>query len=102
MCTVSAGNIIMENETIMDLMANSNLDLIHKQVLMTLYAFEAQKRLSDFRAILPVYLSMSWENCAEILKVLESEGLITLGQDTVIMNYPLNIEAADSSCGCMS
>ncbi len=100
MCTASVGDIIMENQMIQDLMAKPNLDLIHKQVLMTLYALDAQKRLDDYKTILPIYLSMDWKNCEQILETLESAGLVTLDRESIVMNYPLNIDKNQSSCGC--
>ena len=102
MCTVSVGNIIFKDETIQGLMARPSLDLIHKQVLMTLYALDSQKRLEEFKAVLPIYLSMEWENCEKILVELESEGLITVKTGSIVMNHPLNLEANETSCGCMA
>jgi hypothetical protein len=100
MCMVSVGNLIIENEMIQQLMANPSLDLIHKQVLMTLYSLDAQKRLADHRTVLPIYLSMNWDECDKILRVLESAGTITRSQESILLNYPLNLDATDSSCGC--
>jgi len=100
MCTASVGDIIMENQMIQDLMAKPNLDLIHKQVLMTLYALDAQKRLDDYKTILPIYLSMDWKNCEQILETLASAGLVTLDRVSIVMNYPLNLDTSQSSCGC--
>lgn len=102
MCMVSVGNLIIENEMIQQLMANPSLDLIHKQVLMTLYSLDAQKRLADHKTVLPIYLSMNWDDCDKILRVLESAGTITRNQESILLNFPLNIDAAESSCGCMA
>ncbi|MGC8602444.1 MAG: hypothetical protein ACP5VS_02005 [Desulfomonilaceae bacterium] len=101
MCTASVSDIIMENEMIQGLMANPGLDLIHKQVLMTLYALDAQKRIEDYKSILPIYLSMDWDNCEQILQTLVSTGLITIDQESILMNYPIDIDSTRSSCGCM-
>ncbi|MCX5873714.1 MAG: hypothetical protein NTY51_10865 [Deltaproteobacteria bacterium] len=102
MCMVSVGNLIIENEMIQQLMANPSLDLIHKQVLMTLYALDAQKSLADHKTVLPIYLSMNWDECDKILGVLESAGTITRNHESILLNYPLNIDATESSCGCMA
>ena len=101
MCTTSVGDIIIGNEMFQELMAKPGLDLIHKQVLMTLYALDAQKRLGDYKTMLPIYLATDWQNCKEILSTLESNGLIKIDQESISMSYPLNIDAAQSSCGCM-
>lgn len=102
MCMVTVGNVIFEDETIQRLMAKPSLGLIHKQVLMTLYALDSQKRLSEFRTVLPIYLSMDWDNCEQILKLLDSEDLITFNVETIVMNHPLNINPGETSCGCMA
>ncbi|MFH0959170.1 MAG: hypothetical protein V1897_10750 [Pseudomonadota bacterium] len=102
MCTASVGNIIFKDETIQGLMARPGLDLIHKQVLMTLYALDFQKRLDEFKSVLPIYLSMDWKSCEKILIELESEGLITVKADSIVLNHPLNIEENETSCGCMA
>jgi ABC-type metal ion transport system substrate-binding protein len=102
MCTVSVGDIIFKDATIQGLMARPSLDLIHKQVLITLYALDFEKRLADLKTMLPIYLSMDWENCEKILVMLESEGLITMNSGSIVMNYPLKIEENDTSCGCMA
>jgi len=100
MCTASVGDIIMGNAVIQELMAKPDLDLIHKQVLMTLYALDAQKQLGDHKTILPIYLSMDWKDCEEILRTLESVGLITLDRGSILMNYPIDVDSNHSSCGC--
>ncbi len=102
MCTASVGDIIMENALIQELMAKPDLDLIHKQVLITLYALDSQKRLDDHKTMLPIYLSMDWKNCEEILRTLESAGLITIDQGSILMNYPIDVDSNQSSCGCSS
>ena len=102
MCTASVGDIILKDATIQGLMARPSLDLIHKQVLFTLYALDFEKRLANLKTILPIYLSMDWDNCEKILRLLESEGLITMNSGSIVMNYPLKIEANDTSCGCMA
>ncbi|MGC8658919.1 MAG: hypothetical protein ACP5U1_07570 [Desulfomonilaceae bacterium] len=101
MCTTSVGDVIMGNEMIQNLMANPALDLIHKQVLMTLYALDAQKRLRDYKIMLPVYLATDWQNCEQILNTLASNGLIKIDHESISMSYPLNIDENQSSCGCM-
>ena len=101
MCTASVGDIIMGNEMMQELMAKPELDLVHKQVLMTLYALDMQKRLGDYKTILPIYLGMNWDNCKEILNTLEAGGLIKIGQEGISMSYPLDVDSSQTSCGCM-
>jgi hypothetical protein len=80
-------------------MANPILDIVHKQVVMTLYSLEANHQLQEYRRMLPLYLATDWQKCAEILDAIELAGLITQAGEGIELTY--HIEAPqDAGCGC--
>jgi hypothetical protein len=100
MCTDGIGHLVMSDETIQELLANSTLDLVHKQVVMTLYSMEAGKTLSDYKRMLPIYLGMNWQRCSEILREIEKTGLIEWTDAGITILHPVQVEEAGHGCGC--
>ena len=60
MCVDGVSRLVMGNLTIQNLMSNPILDIVHKQVVMTLYSLAADHCLHEYEKILPVYLSADW------------------------------------------
>ncbi len=100
MCTASVAGLIFENEEIQNLLANPVLDMIHRQVAMTLYALAAEHRIGDYESLLPVYLSRGTEECEKIIDKLEEAGLLTRSESGIELTHPLDPQAVESSCHC--
>jgi hypothetical protein len=100
MCISAIGRLMMEDEGFQKLLSNPTLDLIHKQVVMTLYSLAAVGRLHECREMLPIYLSLDWEECSAILDTIEKAGLLVRIDDTVSLTHPIITARADQSCGC--
>ncbi len=99
MCTASVGNLLIYNERIQELMNNPSMDIIHKQVVMTLYSLALNKRLGEYEKLLPVYLGLGIDECRNILATIEEAGLIKSNNGLISLTYPVDTDAADS-CGC--
>jgi len=84
------------------MMANPILDIIHKQVLMTLYSLEVSGRLNDYRELLPVYLGAKWPECKAILEAIEKAGLLKRTETGIELTYKLKSGHALDSCGCFA
>lgn len=100
MCIQGLSPLLMEDEKLQHALADANLDLVHQQVLMTLYSLDVDNRLGECKEILPIYLSQPWNSCSEILNVLETAGLITRNDDQVTLTHPVKRTDDDISCAC--
>lgn len=100
MCVDGASRLVMDNPTIQNLMSNPILDIIHKQVVMTLYSLEADHCLHEYEKMLPVYLSLDWPQCSEILDTIEQAGLLARTEDGIALTYPIRAEVESTPCGC--
>ena len=99
MCMDGVSHLVMNDEKIQALMSNPGLDLIHKQVVMNLYAMGATNRLKECRQMLPLYLGMDWSVCREILDVIEKAGLIRRDGDDIVLTHPVSADISHS-CNC--
>ncbi len=99
MCTAAVSHIVLQDERIQDAMAANGLDFLHQQVVITLYGLELQGQLQAYKEMLPTYLSMEWEKCAELLATLEHAGLIHRADDAIKMVIPIHAEEAGHACG---
>jgi hypothetical protein len=100
MCTDGISHLVMSDETIQGLLSDSALDLVHKQVLMTLYSMEASKTLPEYKRMLPIYLGMNWQKCSDILREIEKAGLIEWTDEGITILHPVQAEEASHGCGC--
>ncbi len=100
MCTEAVSQVLLEDEAIQKLMADPAMDVIHQQVIMTLYSLDVGHRLEQIRTLLPIYLGMKWERCSEILDVISKAGLIKREGDNVRLTHPIAKERLGSDCGC--
>ncbi len=100
MCTDGVGHLVLGDERIQALMADPRLDLVHQQVVMTLYSLNAQGKLDEYREILPIYLSLAWESCEEILDAIVSVGLLNRTNEGIELTYPVVDDGTGDSCGC--
>jgi hypothetical protein len=100
MCVDGVSRLVMGNLTIQNLMSNPILDIVHKQVVMTLYSLAANDCLHEYEKILPVYLSADWAECSAILDTIEKAGIITSTEDGITLTYPIDVEAESPTCGC--
>jgi hypothetical protein len=100
MCIQGLSPLLMEDENLQHALARANLDLVHQQVLMTLYTMDVDNRLEECKEILPIYLSQPWSSCSEILGGLETAGLITRSGEQIALTYPIKPPDDDMSCGC--
>ncbi|AFM27291.1 hypothetical protein [Desulfomonile tiedjei] len=99
MCVDGVSHLVMNDETIQALMANPILDLVHKQVVMSLYAMDSNHELSTYKEMLPLYLGTDWESCEAILKAIEKAGLLTRTPDGIALVHPVKQDVS-ASCGC--
>ncbi len=100
MCTDGIGHLVISDETIQQLLSNPALDLVHKQVVMTLYSMDAGKTLHEYKKMLPIYLGMDWNKCAQILTEIEKAGIIQWTEDGITILHPIQAEETGHSCGC--
>jgi hypothetical protein len=100
MCVDGVSRLIMGNAAIQDLLSNPILDIVHKQVVMTLYSLAADHCLHEYEKMLPVYLSIDWARCSEILDTIEQAGLLARTKDGIALTYPIDAEHEGTSCGC--
>jgi hypothetical protein len=100
MCTDGVSQLVLEDEVIGEKMANPVLDIVHKQVVMMLYSLDASRQLDRYRELLPLYLSMDWTQCAEILHAIETAGLVVHSDNGIQLVHPVSADAAASACGC--
>lgn len=99
MCTDGVGHLVLGDDTIQEKMANPILDIVHKQVIMTLYSLDAAHRLDDYKEMLPLYLSIDWPQCSSILDAIEEAGLISRTESGIVLTHPIESDNG-SSCGC--
>jgi hypothetical protein len=95
----SVSHLVMEHEGIQELMSNPILDLVHKQVVMTLYSLDANHRLHEYKEVLPLYLGKDWDSCAEILDTIQAAGLLVRAGDEIILTHPVKTDGMHA-CGC--
>jgi hypothetical protein len=101
MCVDGVSRFVMGNLAIQNLMSNPILDIVHKQVVMTLYSLAADNCLHEYEKMLPVYLSTDWASCSAILDTIEQAGLLTRTEGRgIALTYPIDAEAESASCGC--
>jgi hypothetical protein len=100
MCIDGVSHLIMRDENVRVLMFDPRMDLIHQQVLMTLYSLEAGGRLHEYRDVLPLYLSLNWNECSAILDTIEQVGLLARYAEGIKLTYPVKRHDADVACGC--
>ncbi|MEW6348531.1 MAG: hypothetical protein AB1646_05680 [Thermodesulfobacteriota bacterium] len=98
MCTASVAGLIFEHEEIQRLLANPILDMVHRQVVLTLYGLDADRRLDEYQSLLPVYLNMSPEECSAVMEKIEKAGLVVRSGNGLALTYPLNPDRMESSC----
>jgi len=84
------------------MMANPILGIIHKQVLMTLYALDASGRLNECMDMLPVYLGAKRSDCEAILEIIEKAGLLKKTETGIELTHKLKSGDAFDSCGCFA
>ena len=89
MCMDGVSSLLFADEVIMEKMANPMLDFVHKQVIMTLYAWDAAGTLDKVRELLPVYLAKDWQQCQDILRIIQEAGLVNLTEDGIALVHPL-------------
>lgn len=99
MCTDGVSHLVMNDEKIQKLMSNPILDLVHKQVIMSLYSLEANHNLKDYRQMLPLYLGKDWAACDAILNTIEKAGLLMRTADGIALTHPVERDASPA-CRC--
>jgi hypothetical protein len=99
MCMDSVGRLLVQDETIQRLMSNPILELIHKQVVLTLYSLDAERRLNEYKELLPIYLSMDWNKCRGLLDTIQRAGLLALQADEIHLTHPIKMDGVNI-CGC--
>lgn len=99
MCTASVGDVLVYDDHFQELMNKPDMDIIHKQVVMTLYSLALSKRLDDHEKLLPIYLGISLDECKKILETIEQAGLIENIDGNIRLVHPIHSDAANS-CAC--
>ncbi|MCA1961396.1 MAG: hypothetical protein LDL33_11440 [Desulfomonile sp.] len=100
MCMDAVSHLVMQDEKIMELMSNPELDLIHKQVVMMLYALDAEGKLSEAEEMLQLYLSVDRDRCSGILAAIERAGLLGRVGDEIRLTHPIAVPDRPAACGC--
>ncbi len=100
MCTASVTALIFADEEIQRLMANPILDMVHRQVVLTLYGLDADHRLDEYESLLPVYLSLSPEQCSGVIDRIEQAGIVARSDDGLVLTHPLDPADMEPSCHC--
>jgi hypothetical protein len=100
MCMDAVSHLVMQDEKIMELMDNPELDLVHKQVVMMLYALDAGGKLHEAEEVLPLYLSMDGDRCRGILAVIERAGLLSRLGGEIRLTHPVAASEQLAACGC--
>jgi len=96
----AVSHLVMQDEKIMELMSNPELDLVHKQVVMMLYALDAGRKLSEAEEMLPLYLSMDRDRCRGILAAIERAGLLRREGNEICLTHPIAAPDQPAACGC--
>ncbi len=99
MCVDGVGRYIVNDEALLELMANPILDYVHKQVIMTLYSMQVNHSLHEYETMLPIYLGLDWDKCLEILKVIEEAGIVRISTDGIELLHQID-GVGSQSCGC--
>jgi hypothetical protein len=99
MCMESVSKLIMSDPEMQERMANPMLEAIHKQVLMNLYALQADRRLHFYGTLMPLYLGSDKDRLDAILEDLQTAGLLRKNGKNIELVYQVETEAG-SSCGC--
>lgn len=99
MCIDGVSPLVMNDEDIQRLMSNPILDLIHKQVVMSLYSMDANHVLDDYKRMLPLYLGTDWETCQAILDTIEKAGLVIQSSNGIVLTHPVQRDESHA-CGC--
>jgi len=100
MCMDGVSLAVMNDERIQQALASPLLDLVHKQVLFTLYSMNAAGSLDEYQQVLPLYLSTDSATCESILSTLEQAGLLVRNQGTIELTHKVDAPVPDGSCGC--
>jgi hypothetical protein len=89
MCTEGISHLVMNDETVQELLTNPILDLIHEQVLLNLYSMDANNQLHEYKELLPLYLSKDWSECEDILDTLVQAGLLNWTGNGIELTRPI-------------
>lgn len=100
MCMDAVSHLVMQDEKILELMNNPELDLVHKQVVMMLYALDAQGKLNDVDDVLPLYLAMDPGRCSSILAAIERAGLLSRCGHEIRLTHPVAAGDEPAACSC--
>ena len=99
MCTEGVSFWAMNDDEVQALLANPILDLVHKQVLMNLYAMDAHNQLHEFKELLPLYLSKDWSECRDILDTLVQADLLKWTDNGIELTRSIPRQEQDQACG---
>lgn len=91
---------VMENEALQERLADPSLDLVHRQVVMTLYSMHAANQLEQGADMLPVYLGVDRQECERILSDLERVGVIDRSEGGLSLTYPVEMPHDPCACTC--
>jgi hypothetical protein len=100
MCTDSVSHLVLQDGRIQALLMDPRLDIVHKQVVLSLYSLNGSPTLTELEQILTVYLGQDWAQCMDILRSIEAVGIIRLQGERVTMVYPVTKPADGAGCGC--
>jgi hypothetical protein len=100
MCTAGISFQVMSDPVLQEVVFKNGLDFLHQQVLMMLYTLDHEKRLPEYRQLLPVYLAKDWEACDELLNVLEIAGVVRRSERDIELVHKIEIVDAASDCAC--
>ena len=100
MCTTGVSYQVMTDPVIQDIVSRKELDFLHQQVIMVLYTLQHEKRLHDYRQMLPIYLGRDWDACERLLAVLESAGVVRRVGTDIELPYEVHIDDAGDACAC--
>jgi len=100
MCTTGISYYVMTDPYLHEIMTRRNLDFLHQQVIMVLYTLQHDKRLHEYRQMLPVYLGRDWTACEPLLDGLEAAGIINRSIDGIELPHQIFIQDDRDACAC--
>ncbi len=100
MCTTGISYYVMTDPYIQEMVSRGKLDFLQQQVIMVLYTLQHEKRLHEFREMLPIYLGKDWVACERLLEALERVGIVKISDEGIELPHPIVIDDDADACTC--
>lgn len=100
MCTTGISYQVMSDPNLQELVSRKKLDLVHQQLVMVLYTLEHEKRLHEYRQMLPIYRGKNWAECEQLLEVLETAGIVKRSAEGIELPLHIHVHEDVGACAC--